>query len=128
MTALGRHLLVECYDCNSPALDDQEGIERAMLDAAAATGATILTWAFHKFAPQGVSGAIVIAESHLTIHTWPEYGYAAVDMFTCGNDTDPYKGMEVLAERLGAQRIEIQDVKRGYLGENATYKPLCASA
>ncbi|MCK6552109.1 adenosylmethionine decarboxylase, partial [Myxococcota bacterium] len=83
MNALGRHELVELYDCDPATLDDEAAIATHMLAAARAAGATIITERFHKFAPHGVSGVVILAESHLTIHTWPEHGYAALDLFTC---------------------------------------------
>ena len=72
MQALGRHLIVEYYDCNPKVLDEIEIIEKAMLEATEKMNATKVAHKFHQFAPQGVSGAVIIEESHLTIHTWPE--------------------------------------------------------
>ena len=88
MKALGQQTSVEYYKCNPEILNDVAAIKRAMRDAARIAGATIVQEAFHLFNPHGVSGVVVIAESHLAIHTWPEYGYAAVDLFTCGDDVD----------------------------------------
>ncbi|HEB83616.1 MAG TPA: S-adenosylmethionine decarboxylase proenzyme [Bacteroidetes bacterium] len=113
--ALGRQLVVEFYDCRREKLDDLEGIEAAMLDAALASGATVVEKVFHRFSPWGVSGVVVIAESHLAIHTWPEYGYAAVDLFTCGEEVDPMKGFEVLRAELGAGSMSVVELKRGIL-------------
>ena len=113
MNPLGRHVLVELYECAPAALDDFDLIEASMRDAANAIGATIVNATFHHFAPQGVSGAVVVAESHLSIHTWPEFGYAAVDIFTCGDTCDPHKGVDLLAERLASRRVEVQEVARG---------------
>ena len=84
MDALGRHLLLELNDCNREVLDDLDYIRQAMRGAAEQAGATIVGESFHKFDPIGVTGIVAIAESHLCIHTWPEYGYAAADVFTCG--------------------------------------------
>ena len=89
MKALGRHILAEFFDCDNDILDDTEKIELIMKRAAIECGATIISSTFHEFNPHGVSGVVVIAESHLAIHTWPEYGYAAVDVFTCGETVDP---------------------------------------
>ena len=89
MKALGRQIVVEYYGCNPATLNDVALIKQVMRDAAEASGATIVQEAFHLFNPHGVSGVVVIAESHLTIHTWPEYSYAAVDLFTCGDDVNP---------------------------------------
>ena len=81
MHALGRQILVEFYDCSQERINSSDFIESSMLEATAASGATIISHDFHTFSPHGVSGVIVIAESHVTIHTWPEHGYAAVDAF-----------------------------------------------
>mgnify|MGYP000456923456 FL=1 len=90
MEALGRQILVEFYDCDSSSINDVEFIEEAMLNATKEANATIISHNFHKFSPYGVSGVVVIAESHVAIHTWPEYNYAAVDIFTCGDTIDPW--------------------------------------
>ena len=83
-----------------------------MLTAADAVGATVLRHAFHPFEPDGVSGVVVIAESHLSIHTWPGRGYAAIDIFTCGG-LDPRPGCELLASGLGAESFRLQEILRG---------------
>jgi len=85
MRSLGQQIIAEFYDCNRASLNDVDFIRAAMLYAAEKAGAMIVTETFHHFSPHGVSGAVIIAESHLSIHTWPEYGYAAVDLFTCGD-------------------------------------------
>ncbi len=115
MNALGRHLLIELQDCNKEVLDDLGFLRNAMLVAAEECGATVLGDYFHHFSPQGVSGVVVIAESHLSIHTWPEYGYAAVDIFTCGTSVEPEKAAEVLIEKLGATNHSLMEIQRGLL-------------
>lgn len=89
MNALGKHLLVELHGCDPEALKSIDLIREAMVSAAREANATIVGVSFHEFSPFGVSGVVVIAESHLTIHTWPEYRYAAVDIFTCGDTLKP---------------------------------------
>lgn len=113
MHALGQHLLVEMHACERAALDDLAGVERAMLEAARAAGATVLDHRFHRFAPQGVSGVVLIAESHLSIHTWPEHGYAAVDLFTCSPALAQDRAVDVLRARLGCARLTRQVIERG---------------
>lgn len=108
-----RHLLIELHDCSTAQLNDADGIDRAMRAAAEAAGATVLSARFHRFSPQGVSGVVIIAESHLTIHTWPERGYAAVDVFTCGETVDPWAALERLKADLGAARCEAVEMARG---------------
>jgi len=115
MKALGRQIVVEYYGCNPDVLNDVALIHRAMHGAALACGATIVEEAFHVFNPHGVSGVVVIAESHLTIHTWPEYGYAAVDLFTCGDDVEPDAAFDFLKERLEAKTFNAVEMKRGIL-------------
>lgn len=112
MNTRGRHLLVEYTGCSADALNDVKGIEQLMNQAARAAGATVVASVFQPFEPHGVSGVVVIEESHLSIHTWPEHGYAAVDFFTCGN-SDPEIANEVLAAGLGAAHAEVMFVDRG---------------
>ena len=90
MNALGRHILVEFNGCCPEILNDVAVIEEAMVEGARKAGATVIQSTFHHFSPFGVSGVVVIQESHLAIHTWPEYQYAAVDLFTCGETVDPW--------------------------------------
>jgi len=113
---LGRHILVEFYNCNKEILNDHRKIEKHMKQAAIEANATIVQSVFHLFNPWGVSGAVVISESHLTIHTWPEYGYAAVDLFTCGDEVNPWDAFNYLSEKLQAGRVETTEVPRG-IGE-----------
>lgn len=112
---LGRHMLVELYNCNASILNDVRTIETIMNQAADAAGATIVQSTFHRFEPHGVSGVVVIAESHLAIHTWPEYGYASVDLYTCGDTVDPMIAHTVLKDNLEAQSAEIQHLQRGHM-------------
>jgi S-adenosylmethionine decarboxylase proenzyme len=107
----GTHLLVECRDCNREALNDALALEKALRAAARAIGATVLSATFHAFFPHGVTGVLLLAESHLSIHTWPEHGYAAVDLFTCG-EGDPRAALPVLREALGCE-LSWQAVERG---------------
>ncbi|MFA5479056.1 MAG: adenosylmethionine decarboxylase [Candidatus Muiribacteriota bacterium] len=115
MEALGYHVMLELFDCDRDVLNDRDRIEEHMLMAAKKSGATIIQTAFHQFNPQGVSGVVVIAESHLAIHTWPEFGYAAVDVFTCGNTVDTFTAYRYLKEKFGAQIVKTYELKRGEL-------------
>lgn len=115
MPTSGRHLVAEYHDCDSAVLDDVEAIETLMQQAAVAAGATIVRTAFHRFAPTGVSGVVVIQESHLSIHTWPEERYAAIDFYTCG-DCDPQVAHQVLARQLRADKGEMIMLQRGVPG------------
>lgn len=113
MNALGRHLLMELEDCNEEILNNLDTLKEAMLTAANEAGATVMAESFHRFNPHGISGVVVVAESHLFIHTWPEYGYAAADIFTCGTTVQPEKAAEVLIEKFGAKKHSIQEIARG---------------
>lgn len=112
MQTFGRHLLMEYQGCDRTILDDPEQLEELMRQAATAADATVVAAVFHAFTPCGTSGVLVLQESHLSIHTWPEYGYAAMDFYTCG-ECDPYAGHLVLCEGLRPERHEIMDVERG---------------
>ena len=113
MNVLGRHILAEIYGCTADMLNNAKVIEQCMVEAALKAGAEVREVAFHKFSPQGVSGVVVISESHLTIHTWPELGYAAVDVFTCGDTVDPWDACNYLSEMLKARDMTATEVKRG---------------
>ena len=111
--ALGRHVLIELHDCKQNHLNDVAAIETHMIAAANAAGATVINTTFHHFAPYGVSGVVVIQESHLSIHTWPERNFAAVDIFTCGQNVDPWRAVAYLKQAFQAQRGDAQEIPRG---------------
>jgi len=112
---LGRHLLIEFYDCDLESISDARRVEATMIKAAEAAQAHIVDSIFHTFNPHGVSGVVVIAESHLTIHTWPEFHFASVDIYTCGKSADPWKACRVLKRDFRAKRLETVELKRGLL-------------
>jgi len=114
-TFAGRHLIIDLWDCQQ--LDNLAFIERTLRDATQSAGATLLHIHLHHFTPNGgVSGVAVLAESHISIHTWPERGYAALDIFMCGN-TEPEKAVELLKQRFQPQRIEMSTHLRGIIKE-----------
>ena len=118
---LGKHVLAELFDCSSThLLCDVNYIEKHMIKAANLANATIVTTSFHHFSPLGVSGVVVIAESHLAIHTWPEHSYCAVDIFSCGESLKPYKALDYLVETFYPQRYEYNEIERGKLPEIST--------
>ncbi|MBL7543127.1 MAG: polyamine aminopropyltransferase [Bdellovibrionaceae bacterium] len=125
MNALGRHILVEFTGCNADVLNDVSAIEKSMIQAAQTAGATVISSNFHHFSPWGVSGVVVIQESHLAIHTWPEYRYASVDLFTCGDTVDPWVSFDCLKKALEASYSAIE-LNRGALNiiKKSDYKPL----
>lgn len=106
----GRHLIIEVK--HGIGLDDKARIERAFRDCVAATGTTLLHIHLHRFQPHGVSGVAVLAESHITVHTWPELRYGAFDVFMCG-DTDPWQTVDVLAQAFETREIEVKELSRG---------------
>jgi len=109
--------------CDSRRFDDVAFIESEMKQAALEANATIIQSCFHQFSPYGVSGVVVISESHLTIHTWPEYGYAAVDVFTCGDESDPWIALECLRQAFGATHVDVSEVPRGPLFKMRQFAP-----
>ncbi|MDQ7792843.1 MAG: adenosylmethionine decarboxylase [bacterium] len=113
MNALGRHVLAEIYGCDPRILDDVEGVEKILVQAAVEAGAEVRQVAFHKFSPQGISGVVVISESHLAIHTWPEYGYAAVDVFTCGDRVNPWDACNRIVKKFDAKQVQATEMRRG---------------
>jgi S-adenosylmethionine decarboxylase len=113
LNALGRHLLLELFDCDSDAINNVEAVKGALIEAAKRAQATIVDVVFHEFNPFGVSGVVVIAESHLSIHTWPEYRYAAVDIFSCGDTLQPEVAANYLVETFGAGRTSVVELQRG---------------
>lgn len=131
---LGRHILVEYYNCDESILNNHKLIEKFMIEAANKANATVVESVFHMFNPYGVSGAVVISESHLTIHTWPEYGYASVDLFTCGDTVNPWDGFEYLTDVLKAEKSESTEISRGMVDKikkfskkelkEVTFKPM----
>ena len=115
MQSLGRHVLAEVHGCRFEVLNDIKRVQDIMVNAALEAGAEVREVVFHKFSPQGVSGVVVISESHLAIHTWPELGYAAVDVFTCGEKVDPWDACNYVAEKFGAEYVNASEIKRGFV-------------
>jgi S-adenosylmethionine decarboxylase len=115
MKSLGNHLIVELYDCDKTLINNVDFVENTLVEASIKAKATIIEKKFHRFSPHGVSGAVIIAESHFAIHTWPEYGYCAVDIFTCGNLTDNPAALEHIKEAFKSGYYSATEMKRGIL-------------
>ncbi len=124
MASLGRHVLAEFGGCDASGLADLSLVQTSMLAAVEASGATIVTHSFHHFPGQdgcaGVSGAVIIAESHLAIHTWPEFRFAALDFFTCGEGVEVRKALDLLKAAFHAETEELLELERGPLRVAAT--------
>ena len=112
---LGQHVLAEFFECDPNILNNIDMVEKLMTEAALECGATIVQKCFHMFNPYGVSGVVIIAESHLAIHTWPELGYAAVDLFTCGDKCDPKVSYEYLKKMFNSRNASYTELKRGII-------------
>ena len=110
---LGRHILVEFFDCSAEIMNDVIIIEQSMVNAAKEAQATVINSTFHHFSPYGVSGVVVIQESHLAIHTWPEFRYAAVDIFTCGTEVNPWIAYDFLKTAFEAKHGSAMEINRG---------------
>ncbi|PWU68186.1 adenosylmethionine decarboxylase [Gracilibacillus dipsosauri] len=113
MDTMGRHVIAELWNCNLDILNDLDRLEKTFVNAALKAGAEIREVAFHKFAPFGVSGVVIISESHLTIHSFPEHGYASIDVYTCGDIIDPHIAVKFIEEKLEAKTVEKLEVPRG---------------
>ena len=125
MHALGRHLVLELNGCNPKLLGDVKRVEDIMVAAAKIAKATIVGVHFHQFSPFGVSGVVVIAESHVAIHTWPEYAYAAVDIFTCGETLNSELAAQYLVDKFQSRQPSLMELKRGLIPDS---KPAKVSA
>ncbi|MBL7209209.1 MAG: adenosylmethionine decarboxylase [Dehalococcoidia bacterium] len=115
MNALGRHLLLELRDCNWEVLDDLDYIRNCLRDTAEEIGADVVNECFYQFSPHGITGVVIISESHICIHTWPEHRYAAVDVFTCGSSVEPERAVKRLVEKLGSKDPSFLELERGIL-------------
>jgi len=113
MKQVGTHLVVDAWEAPQSLLNDPEGIRNAILDAVSAGEATLIDLCVHQFSPHGVTATATLAESHIAIHTWPEHGYFAADLFFCGRGK-PQQAMEFLQKALQAKRVEYREIPRGF--------------
>ena len=118
MKSVGRHLVMELWGCEN--LNSPEIVERALLDIVEALNLTLLSLNVHPFSPIGVTGVAIVSESHVVIHTWPELGYAAVDVFTCGEQRNPEDAVPVLREHFAPERIQVMEMTRGLIQDQPT--------
>ena len=120
MNVLGIHLLLELRQCNPALLNDMDHIRASLIAAAESVDAHVVGESFHRFNPQGVTGILAIAESHISIHTWPEYSYAAADVFTCGSSFHPQIIADLLIEKLECLDPYIHEIQRGMIPQTVT--------
>jgi S-adenosylmethionine decarboxylase len=113
MKAIGRHIILEMWGCQN--LDSVDTAERALREMVSALDVNLLDLKVYPFSPIGVTGMAIVSESHLVIHTWPEHGYAAVDVFTCGAPRDPEAAVAVLRRLFTPERIGVMEINRGQL-------------
>ena len=113
LKSLGTQILLDLENCNSDILDDIDFIKTILKEAASLSGATIIGETFHKFQPVGVTGVVSIAESHICIHTWPEYSYASVDIFSCGDDFNLETASQIIGQRLESTDSFSRVIERG---------------
>jgi S-adenosylmethionine decarboxylase len=111
------HILLDCFECDPEILQDQDRLREVLEETAGENGLTVLNGVFHRFQPHGVSGVLLISESHISIHTWPEHQYAAVDVFSCRPGISPAEVKASLEKRLGPGRIQVRSIGRGEIEE-----------
>ncbi|BBA78860.1 S-adenosylmethionine decarboxylase [cyanobacterium endosymbiont of Rhopalodia gibberula] len=129
MTKLGTHLIVDAWQAPSDLLNDPERIRHALLEGITAGEATLIDLCVHHFSPHGVTATATLAESHIAIHTWPEYGYFAADLFFCGQG-DPEQALAILKTALQAQQVQVKIIERGFpnlLDHDPSLTTICQS-
>ena len=109
---IGRHCILELYQCDHAKLNDEAFIRTTITSSAKVAGATLINLVTHSFKPHGVTGLALLAESHISIHTWPEIGYAAIDVFTCGDHTMPEKACKLLFKDFLAKNFSFKNIAR----------------
>jgi S-adenosylmethionine decarboxylase len=112
LAPVGSHCILEMYDCSEALLNDADFVRQSLRDAAKQANATLLNEVLHQFEPQGITALALLSESHISIHTWPEVGYAALDVFTCGSHTDPEEACRYLIKAFQAGRHSIKKLRR----------------
>jgi S-adenosylmethionine decarboxylase len=110
---IGHHYIVEASGCDPKIIGNIEKVQQILVKAAEIAGAQVWSISFNRFPPQGVSGVVVISESHISTHTWPEYGYVALDIYTCGKSVDPEKAVVFAVEAFGSSTSHITEITRG---------------
>lgn len=127
----GKHLLIGLFDCNKELIDDLDFVQEVFINASKEARAEVLSVSFRKFQPNGISGVVIISESHLTIHSWPEEGYCAIDIFTCGNKAKPFRALGYINKKLQGKKCSVIQLDRGnennFFPSQILYYPNCES-
>lgn len=110
---LGYHIIADLYGCNPSVIDNLHLIKDLLKHAVEFACMNSLGEIFHKFEPNGVTGIVALEESHISIHTWPEIGYVAIDVFTCGDKAKPHIALQIICDSLNPTRTEIRELERG---------------
>ncbi len=118
---IGFHYVVEAAGCDPEVLANADKIRQIFLEAAKIGNMEVKSSYFFKFSPTGVSGVVIVAESHISVHTWPEKGYAALDVYTCGTKADPEKAVDYILEKFKAKYAHISEIKRGIEEDDETF-------
>ena len=121
MKPVGTHVILDAWEAPANLLNDPAYIRQALQEAAQAGNTTLIDICVHHFSPNGVTATATLAESHIAIHTWPEFGYFAADLFFCGGG-DPYQALQSLQKAFQAKHIQIEEIKRGIKGEKQKMK------
>lgn len=109
--SLGVQIIIDAWGCKN--IDNETLVREFLEESVKSCKATLLSLHTHKFSPQGISGVAIISESHISVHTWPEYNYAAIDIFTCGKDVEPYNTLDVVRRIFDPENITLNELKRG---------------
>jgi len=112
---LGTHLILDYYGCSFEDLNDVDKLTGILEESVTKSGATLIKTVLHKFEPQGISGVLILAESHIAVHTWPEHGYAAFEIFMCGDVAEPGEAHRYIADMLQPRSVDVKIVVRGVM-------------
>ena len=121
MNTIGYHYVIEASGCNPEIIENPKMLKEIILEAAKIGEMEVRSTYFYKFSPRGVSGMVVVSGSHISIHTWPEKSYAAIDVYTCDIDSKPEKSLQYILERIKAEYAHITEIERGIEDEDGTY-------
>jgi len=127
VNTIGFHYIIEASGCDPKILTDANALKKILLEAARVGGMDVRSTYFYKFTPQGVSGMVIVSESHISIHTWPEKGYAAIDVYTCDTNSKPEKTVNYILEKIKAEYAHITEIERGIEDEDGTYTHMILS-